>query len=313
MTVGVALLVGALFAAAVGHRVLQLACRMDMRPRLLIATWMVTAASTVLTFIAGVALIALPGHGGIARVLSRVGGCLSALQHGAVPQTEEWTAAAGGALLTALLVRFGVVAVRRARLQRRRRDRYRFLSNLAAVPGSTHADVLWLQHTHPIAFSVAGRPGLIAASQGLRDRLPPMALAATLEHERAHLRGHHHMIVDLADIAAAAFPLVPLFRIAPNMIRELVEMAADDVAGRRFGKDAVLQALTILAVLSAPSDGLAMASTAVVRRVSRLMKGGRFPARGTSAACVAAIAAVGVVLPSMIGVGLLFSLACSVG
>lgn len=312
MTIGLALLVGALFAAAVGHRVLQLACRTDTRPRLLIATWIVTAISTVMTFTAGVALMALPGHGGIARMLDRIGGCLTALQHGAVPRTEELTAATSGAILAALLVRFGIVAARHARLQRRRRDRYRFLSTLAAAPGPVHTDVLWLQHPHPIAFSVAGRPGLIAASQGLRDQLPPRALAATLEHERAHLRGRHHLIVDAADIAAAAIPFIPLFRIGPSVIRELVELAADEVAGHRFGADAVVEALTILAFVRAPTDGLAMAGTAVVRRIARLEKRVASPARWTTAAYTAVIAGVGALLPSAIGVGLLFSLACTV-
>lgn len=314
MTIGIALLIGSLIGGAFGHRVLQLITAAKPAPRLIITTWLVLGSSVTLTFITGVTLMAIPGHGGVGDLLNRIGGCWSAFRHGALPASEELAAAAAAAVLVGLVIRISLVAVRHARSQRIRRDKYRFLSTVAAAPGRrAHSDVLWLDHPYPIAFSIAGRPGLIAASRGLADHLEPAALSATLEHERAHLRGHHHLLLDVADIAAAALPVVALFRTAPGMMRDLVEMAADDVAVRRFGAPAVIGALQALVAVPAPRDGLAMAGSAMSQRMRRLERGGAPPNTWHTGVATVFVTALCAVLPAVTGVALLLSIACSVG
>ena len=46
----------------------------------------------------------------------------------------------------------------------------------------------WLDHAHPVAFSLAGHPGVVVASDGLRDRLTDRGVSAVLAHEYASLR-----------------------------------------------------------------------------------------------------------------------------
>jgi len=59
-------------------------------------------------------------------------------------------------------------------------------------PGVRHATCVprtwWLDHAHPVAFSLAGHPGVAVASDRLRDRLPERGVSAVLAHEYASLR-----------------------------------------------------------------------------------------------------------------------------
>jgi beta-lactamase regulating signal transducer with metallopeptidase domain len=174
-------------------------------------------------------------------------------------------------------------------------------------------NVVWLDHPDPVAFSVAGRPGVIAVSRGARDLLRPVALAAALEHEQAHLRGRHHLLLDVVDASAAAVSVVPLFREAPRAMRELVELAADEAAVHRCGSAAVADALRVLSAAPPAAEGIAMANQAVGRRLAHLAAA---PAhRGTARRLlVCSAAALGVAsLPAMLGLVLWATVACSVG
>jgi Zn-dependent protease with chaperone function len=266
-----------------------------------------------LTCIAGVTFLAIPGHGGLGALLGELNSCWAALSRGAVPSWEESFALTGVLLLAGIAARLGVVAARQSRFRRRRRDRYRFLVALVAPEMPDGRTVIWLEHPQPVAFSLAGNPGLVIVSQGLRRRLAPLPLAATLEHEHAHLRGHHQLLVDVVDAAAAALPMAPLFRAAPAACRELVELAADAAAVRRYGNAAVGEALRSLITAPRVTDGLAMATTAADRRLSRLESGRKcWPVPFRAIGCVAA-GVISTVLPAALGLSLLLGVACSVG
>ncbi len=71
----------------------------------------------------------------------------------------------------------------------------------------------------------------------------PRVVDAVLAHERAHVRGRHHLAVALAVAAADALPRVPLCRAAPGAVGVLCELAADAAAVRRHGPAAVRAAL----------------------------------------------------------------------
>ncbi len=62
-------------------------------------------------------------------------------------------------------------------------------------------------------------------------------------HERAHLRGRHHLMVAVAEALAAALPWLPLMRRSPFLVRALVEVSADSIAARSHGAEAVRTAL----------------------------------------------------------------------
>lgn len=316
MSGALGLLLGALLVAAHGQRpLLRLSRSLTVEPRISLIAWLVTLVSVVVTAIAGVVFLGLPGHGGLGPLLGQLNSCWAALRHGALPSWEQGSALVGASALAAIAVRVAMVGRRQSIIRRRRREQYRFLLALVGTQGarSSTIELVWLDHQQAVAFSVAGNPGLIVLSRGLRDQLPTRALAATVEHERAHLQGRHQLVLDVVDAVAAALPLAPLFRTAPAALRELVESAADGAAVRRCGSSAVRAALKILTATSQPGEGLAMASTGTVRRMQRLESGrGVQPAAVRSLWC-AVIAVAAAAFPAVLGLGVLVSVACSVG
>ncbi|WP_245719002.1 M48 family metalloprotease [Micromonospora rhizosphaerae] len=71
-----------------------------------------------------------------------------------------------------------------------------------------------------MAYSQGG-PRLTVLGTGARS-LPPAQLAAVLSHERAHLRGRHHLLVTVVKGLAAAAPCLPLT--PPAAVRLLMEL-----------------------------------------------------------------------------------------
>lgn len=313
MTIALALLLGSLLVATQGHRPLLRILRSNWDPRVSIVAWLFALGSVFVTSIAGVLLLGLPGHGGVAALLANLNSCWSTLQHGALPGWEEASAVVGAIALTVIVCRLAWVGVRQTRIRRERRDRYRFLVTVAGVNRIAGSNVEWLDHRYPMAFSVAGRPGLVAMSHGARDLLAPPALAATLEHEQAHLRGRHHLLLDVVDAAAAALPAAPLFREAPPAMRELIELAADAVAVRRCSSAALADALRVLSAAPPAAEGIAMANAAVARRLAVLQSEPRGGGAALRTLSCAAAAMVVTVMPAALGLILLTSVACSVG
>ena len=316
MSDALALLLGSVLVAVHGQRpLLRLTRSTFVDPQVSLIAWLVMLASVVVTAVVGVVFLGLPGHGALSPLLGQINSCWAALRHGALPSWEQGWALIGGLGLTAIALRVGVVARRQTRIRRRRREQYRFLLALVGTRSAqgSSIEVVWLDHQDAVAFSVAGNPGLIVLSQGLRDQLTPHALAATVEHERAHLRGHHQFVLDVVDALAAALPLAPLFRSAPAALRELVESAADAAAVRRCGAPAVRAALRRITATSQPEGGLAMASTGIARRLQRL-DSGRGPLPGVMRSlAIAAIAGTAAALPAVLGLAFVVSVACSVG
>jgi hypothetical protein len=142
----------------------------------------------------------------------------------------------------------------------------------------------------PAVYCVAGaRPTIVVTTRALRA-LSPAALAAVLAHERCHLTERHHLLIRACHLLARAFPFVPLFREARSRMGGLLEMRADDVAVRRHGVAALVDALT--AVVAGPPTRTALGAGGVAARtrVDRLLSGaGRLP-RGRWRLCLFAAA-----------------------
>jgi Zn-dependent protease with chaperone function len=314
MIIALALLLGSLLVATHGHRPLLRMLRSNSDPRVSIVAWLFALGSVFATSVVGVLLLGLPGHGGVVALLASLNSCWATLQHGALPGWEEASAVLGAGALTAIVGRLVWVGLRQTRIRRERRERYQFLVTVAGVNQIDDSNnVVWLDHSYPLAFSVAGRPGLVAVSLGARDLLRAPALAATLEHEQAHLRGRHHLLLDIVDAAAAAIPVAPLFRAAPRAMRELVELAADVAATRCCSSTDLAEALRVLSVAPPAAEGIAMANSAVARRLARLQSG---PAcRGSAARALActAVGLVAAVMPAVLGFILLSTVACPGG
>lgn len=270
MTVSLATFIG---AAAVGVLLPAQLNRLrvvGIAPSFLIAGWALSIAGVLTAAAAAVVMLIVPGHSVPGGPLAAASSCWSSVRHGVPPRVEELSGVLTLIIVTAGAARFAVIGTRFMRRRgRSRRERLAVLRLAARVePGSP--TILWLAHDRPLAFSLSGRPSFLVATDGLRRQLTTSQADAVLEHERAHVRHHHHLLVSLADLSKAALPFLPLFRAAPRAVRELVELAADDTAVRRFGATTVRSALLGVAGGGSPENALAFGRDALEARLNRL-------------------------------------------
>jgi Zn-dependent protease with chaperone function len=273
MTAAIALLVGALTVGFILPGLLQKLDVGKFDPLVLVIGWLLSIVGVLVATALGIALLLLPSHGVGTGALSAVHGCWSAVSHGAAPRVEEITGMLGTILLLVLTLRFALIMVRGVRCRAVLRREHLALLRIAARCEGDSPRTWWLDHDQPLAFSPAGRPGVVVATEGLIRHLSAAEVTAVLAHERAHLRGRHHLLIACADALAAALPFVPLFRHAALATRELVEVAADIAAIRECGVDTVRAALTGVANHEAPGGALAMARDAVDVRLARMAHG----------------------------------------
>lgn len=309
MTPALALLAGAL---AAGWLVPGFLRRIDPRrhdPMLLIVVWHVSMLGVVLSATLGVVLLLAPKHNPGMTLLAAIHECWSAIQHGSPPQFEELAGLLGAALVTAFALRLGVILVRSIRRRGHKHREYLSALRLIARSEPGAPDTLWLPHDRPLAFSMAARPGVVVATDGLHRHLDPAAVDAVFAHERAHLAGRHHLLVAVTEAIRTAVPFVPLFRQAPHAISELVEHAADVVAVRSCGRNAVRAALLTVSRHGAPAVSLAMAQHAIDARMARLDVGPTPPGRMRRILSYGMASVASAALPLLTGIGLLAGLA----
>jgi Zn-dependent protease with chaperone function len=244
VTVALALLLAAVALGVTGPSYLRPAGDPRVHPALALSAWVVTLLAAAASAVTAAAVLVLPdpsvpdGMFGVAVI------CWRALSRGTDLPWLLLARLVVGTTLLVLLARVAVLFTRSLLKQRRHRiDRVGALRAVAQVRDG----VWWIPCADPVAFSIGGgRRGIVVASTGLR-RFDADAVEAVLAHERAHVRGRHHLAVALARAAAAALPRVPLCRQAPGAVGVLCELAADAAAVRRCGPQAVRRALQELA------------------------------------------------------------------
>ncbi|MCW2769195.1 MAG: hypothetical protein JWR27_628 [Aeromicrobium sp.] len=85
------------------------------------------------------------------------------------------------------------------------------------------------------------------------------------EHERAHVRTRHDLVLEAFDVLHRAFPR-PLRTDAPlRQSPVLVELMADDAARKVAGRQALARAIVALAGAATPAGALGAGSAALVR------------------------------------------------
>ncbi|MGH3825382.1 MAG: M56 family metallopeptidase [Pseudonocardiaceae bacterium] len=271
--IALVLLLGALLVSWAAPRLLEYRMHAGADPQTSLVTWVTLVAGTLLSLTAAASLILLPGHGPARHVMALVHHCWAGVSHGSVPRIDEIAGLLSVVLAAIAVVRCigGVLhhARQRRQLHRKHLDLLRIVTGGGPVPDST----LWLDVPYPMAYSVAGRPALVVATEGLRRNLPTEAVAAVLEHERAHLRGRHHLMVTIAEALAVALPWLPLMRRSPELVRALVEVCADSAAVRSHSAGAVRTALLGLAASPAPGYALGMAPDCIALRLAVLSSG----------------------------------------
>nr|WP_241266460.1 M56 family metallopeptidase [Streptomyces scabichelini] len=167
-----------------------------------------------------------------------------------------------------------------------------------------------MSHAAPAAFCIpgAGSRSRIVVTTAARDLLSPDQLAATLEHERAHLRLRHHHAILAADVVTAALGWTGLLRPYADQVRRLAEMAADDRAAHKYGRRTVASAL--LEMCSAPavpppaaSGTLAMTGPDPAERIRRLISAPSGAGSPLVGALAWAATATALALPMVLALG----------
>ncbi|UYQ60761.1 M56 family metallopeptidase [Streptomyces peucetius] len=112
------------------------------------------------------------------------------------------------------------------------------------IPGSEPLVVL--EGERPDAWWLPGAaPQLVITTAALR-RLKGRQLDAVLAHEQGHARARHDWLLHCSAALAGGFPRIPVFAAFRDEMHRLVELAADDVASRRFGRLTIALALVEL-------------------------------------------------------------------
>ncbi|MGW6025797.1 M56 family metallopeptidase [Streptomyces sp. NPDC055099] len=149
-----------------------------------------------------------------------------------------------GGLWTAAMLTREIVRAR----SRRRKGRTELRLRAPLLPGEEPgADrLVVLEGERPDAWWLPGSaPQLVITTAALR-RLKGRQLDAVLAHEQGHAQARHDWLLHCSGALATGFPQVPVFAAFRDEMHRLVELAADDVASRRFGRLTIALALVEL-------------------------------------------------------------------
>ncbi|MFF0433638.1 M56 family metallopeptidase [Streptomyces sp. NPDC004327] len=249
MLVSLALLTLGVLTASLAPRLLARADWAEREPVVALWVWQCVVAAVLLSFALAMTFSA-------AAAWQAVRGQVFASAPAAVIEAYElggnrpWSAvlavllAAGGVWTGAMLGR--EIGLARAGRKRRRGE---LLVRAPLLPGeepSGSARLVVLEGERADAWWLpGGAPRLVITTAALR-RLKGRQLDAVLAHEQGHARARHDWLLHCSAALAEGFPGVPVFAAFRGEMHRLVELAADDVASRRFGRLTIALALVEL-------------------------------------------------------------------
>jgi Zn-dependent protease with chaperone function len=245
----------------------------DRAPRLAVAAWLALTGSAVVSVT----------FGGLALVVPtvRVSADLSRLLATCVMELRASYAHPGGAALAGAGAAFGLAVIARVgwctagTLARSGVARRRHRRGLALTGRhDRRLGAVVLDHHDAAAWCLPGAGRQVVLTTAAVEALDEVQLTAVLAHERAHQRGHHHLLVSLAGSLAAAFPRVRAFRQGHEQVARLVELLADDAATAASPRLKVAEALLALAApapAAAAGAALGAGGSATGARVRRLI------------------------------------------
>ena len=243
----------------------------EAAPRLAIAAWFALTGSAVASVLAGGLALMVPTVRISADLSRLLASCVMALRAQYAHPGGAAMTGAGAVLALAVLARVSWCTVRALARAARARRRHRLRLSLVGRP-DPRLGVVIVRHHEAAAYCLPGRGSRIVVTTCAMDTLDEGQLRAVLAHERAHLRGRHHLLVTFAGALCAAFPRVPGFRIASEQVARLAELSADDAASAAAHRLAIAGALLSLGA-GVPAAALGAAGTAGADRVRRLIDG----------------------------------------
>jgi Zn-dependent protease with chaperone function len=204
--------------APLGARPLSERCE----PRL--ATWLLTASALALGAASTVSLGLLAVAGLIRLPL------VAGLGHWSTDLAQRDDPAELSVSLLAGLLLGGAVVMAARMLWRRARTLASAVLEAACMPARDGLVVV--EDDAPDAFAIPGLPGRVVVSTGMLHALDDTEHGILLAHERAHLTGHHYAFVALAQLGAAANPLL---RPLATAVSYTIERWADENAATTTG------------------------------------------------------------------------------
>jgi len=153
----------------------------------------------------------------------------------------------------------------------RQRRRHLHLITLLSDPLPDRPGMRVIDYEAPVAYCLPGAArSATVLSNGLLRLLSADQLRGVIEHEQAHLRQRHHLVLLAFKSWHSALPWFPIANRAENAVALLVEMLADDRA-RRVVDDRTLATAIALVGLGQQAD--VMATEAGVAVASRAFAG----------------------------------------
>ncbi|WP_299537239.1 M56 family metallopeptidase [uncultured Streptomyces sp.] len=238
MLVSFALLLLGVTTAAVTPRLMALARWPEREPVVALWVWQCVVAGVLVSFALSMTLSA-------AAAWQAVRGHVFAPAPHAVVDAYALAAYGPWSGVVAVLLALGGVwsglmllrEIGRARRQRRVR-RAELLTRAPLLPGEKPGGdrLVVLEGERPDAWWLAGTTPQLVITTAALGRLKGRQLDAVLAHEQGHARARHDWLLHCSAALAAGFPQVPVFAAFRDEMHRLVELAADDVASRRFGR-----------------------------------------------------------------------------
>jgi Zn-dependent protease with chaperone function len=236
-------------------------------PRTAIVLWQTLAASLVSSLVGLCLAIGLsPYRSGELHALAR----LAAGDPPAGFTVGHVAAVAAGLAVAAALA--AMVAWQFAAVIRVR-SRHRSRLSLVAEPDPADPALLLVDHPAALAYCLPGRGRTMVVSSGAVGLLDRDQLAAVLDHERAHLRERHDLVLLPFAALCRALPRSRQAARAYAAVSLLVEMRADDRALRRHPPGRLASALRAVGGAGgrpAPEGAMAIADPQVSARLDRL-------------------------------------------
>ncbi|MEU6863433.1 M56 family metallopeptidase [Streptomyces sp. NPDC046876] len=247
MMVPAALLLLGAVTAVLAPRLLARARWPEREPVVALWVWQCVVGAVLLSFALSMLLSAA------AAWLAVRGRLFAAAPHGVVdayalgPTGGPWAAGtalvlAGGGLWSGFRLTREVLRARAGRRARGAELRVR----APLLPGEDPAGgarLVVLEGPRPDAWWLPGPAPQLVVTTAALGRLKGSQLDAVLAHEQGHAAARHDWLLHCSRALAGGFPQVPVFAAFDAEMHRLVELAADDVASRRFGRLTVALAL----------------------------------------------------------------------
>lgn len=270
MSDAIALLAFAVGAGTAGAALLRRARWPARAPRLGVAAWQALSGAVLSALLLAGVSLAVPASVVSSSLADLLHACVMALRARYATPGGAVLASVGAAAALLLAARTGYLVT--AGLARARRARAEHLAGLRlAARRDAELDALVVEHEAAAAYCLPGRGATVVLTSAAVQALDDGELAAVLAHERAHLRGRHHLVAAGAQALAGAVPFLPVFGWAREEQARLLEMIADDAAVDGGSRLLVARALLHLAEGSVPAAALGAADLAAVARIQRLL------------------------------------------